>query len=127
MSDSESFAFGTRAQRGYDHEATERFPWPVVAGYDEVHRWMDEDLAVNAAWQLRDCWEGLIKFLGTLAIADHLGAAPLSEDRSRRLLATLVVRNPRGLSLGHWAETLMLALKDNPHALRLLRLKELLF
>jgi len=24
----------------YDHKAVETFPWPVVAGYHDVHRWM---------------------------------------------------------------------------------------
>src|SRR2546430_1463465 len=71
--------FPPRGGRGYDAAAVETFPWPVVAGYEDVHRWMDQGQAVHTAWQLRDVWEGLLKFLATLAVADHLAAAP-AED-----------------------------------------------
>jgi hypothetical protein len=55
--------FPPRGERGYDADAVERFPWPVVAGCDDVHRWMDAGQSVHASWQLRDVWEGLIKSL----------------------------------------------------------------
>ena len=48
--------FPPRGERGYDADAVERFPWPVVAGYDDVHRGMDAVQAVHATWQLRDVW-----------------------------------------------------------------------
>lgn len=35
--------------RGYDAGAVERFPWPDVAWYDDVHCWMDAGQAVHAA------------------------------------------------------------------------------
>ena len=73
MSPSSESLFPPRDERAYDAAAVERFPWPVVAGYDEVHRWMDQGQAVHAAWQLKDVWEGLLKFLSDgLAVADHL-------------------------------------------------------
>jgi len=31
--------FPPRGERGY-LAAFETFPWPVVAGYEDVHRWM---------------------------------------------------------------------------------------
>ena len=43
------------------HVAT--FPWPAVSGYQRVHHWMREDLPIYAAWQVRDAWESLLKFL----------------------------------------------------------------
>ncbi len=49
----------------------ETFPRPVTAGYDDVHHGMDQGQAVHAACRLRDIWEGLLKFLATLAVADH--------------------------------------------------------
>jgi hypothetical protein len=113
-------------RRGYDHDAVERFPWPVVAGYPEVHRWMDAGLAVHAAWQLRDTWEAFIKFLATAAVADRLAGTPADDPPTRQLLAVLF--NPKGLSLGHWVRLLELSLKETPAtALRLPALKELLF
>ena len=45
--------FPPRAERPYAAAAVETFPWPVVAGYDDIHRWMDEGQAVHAAWQLK--------------------------------------------------------------------------
>src|SRR5436305_1370081 len=56
--------------RPYDADAVERFPWPAVAGYDDVHHWMGDGQAVHAAWQLRDVWESLIRFLGCVALGD---------------------------------------------------------
>src|SRR4051812_14244565 len=110
MSSSVQPLFPSRGERGYHHEAVQTFPWPVVAGYEDVHRWMDQGQAVHTAWQLRDVWEGLIKFLATLAVADHL-ASPAPEDcRTGPLLAVLL--NDRGLSLGHWAELMKIALKE---------------
>src|SRR5437867_5958435 len=102
-----SSPFPPRRQRGYDHEAVETFPWPVVACYDDVHRWMDQDLIVYAAWQLRDAWEALIKFLGTLAVADHLVSVPVEEPRTSKLLARLL---GKPLSLGDWPTLMELAL-----------------
>jgi hypothetical protein len=81
--------------RFYDAGAVERFTWPVVAGYEDVHRWMDRGQAVHAVWQLRDVWESLIKFLGTLATTDHLASAPPDGPHSRELLSLLI--NDRGL------------------------------
>jgi hypothetical protein len=46
--------FPRRSERGYAAAAVETFPWPVVAGCDDVHRWMDQGQAVHAAWQLKD-------------------------------------------------------------------------
>ena len=54
---------GTGAELYRTREAVRRL-------YEEVHRWMDEGQAVHAAWQLRDVWEGLLKFLASLAVAD---------------------------------------------------------
>jgi hypothetical protein len=76
MSPSVEPLFPPRGERGYAPTAVETLPRPVVAGYGDVHRWMDQGQAVHAAWQLRDVREGLLKFLATLAIADHLVAAP---------------------------------------------------
>ncbi len=50
--------FPPRRERDYAAAAVETFPWPVVAGYDDVHRWMDEGQAVHAAWQLKDVLGG---------------------------------------------------------------------
>src|SRR4051812_21110582 len=112
-----SFPFGDRSERTYAHQAVERFPWPVVAGYDDVHRWMDAGLVVNAAWQVRDCWEALLKFLGSLAVMDRLASSSLDDSRLGKLLATLL--NPRGLSLGHWPQLMDLALRDSTASTRL--------
>jgi tetratricopeptide (TPR) repeat protein len=112
MSPSAEPLFPPRSERGYDAAAVETFPWPVIAGYEDVHRWMDQGQAVHAAWQIRDVWEGLIKFLGTLAVADHLASAPAEDSRIGRLLALLL--NDRGLSLGHWKDMMEIALKSGP-------------
>ena len=106
------YDFGSRADRGYDHEAIERFPWPVVAAYDDIHGWMDQGLAVHAAWQIRDVWEGLLRFLATVAAADCLQTVPADEERTSRLLAVLL--KPQGLSLGDWVSVLDLTLKEAP-------------
>src|SRR5260370_3470838 len=84
-----------RGERGYDAAAVETSPWPVVAGYEDVHRWMDEGQAVHAAWQLRDVWEGLLKFLATLAVADHLDTAPAEDPRSKAVLKQLLKNDGR--------------------------------
>ena len=81
MSPSAQPLFPPRGERGY-LAGFETFPWPVVAGYEDVHRWMDLGQAVHAAWQLRDVWEGLLKFLATLAVADHLATAPAEDPRT---------------------------------------------
>jgi hypothetical protein len=78
--------FPPRGERGYDAAAVETFPWPVMAGYDDVHRWMDQGHAVHTAWQLRDVWEGLLKFLATLTAADHLAAVPTDDPRTKKAL-----------------------------------------
>jgi hypothetical protein len=106
--------FPQRSERGYDAAAVETFPWPVIAGYDDVHRWMDQGLAVHAAWQLRDIWEGLLKFLATLAVADHLAAAAASDPRTSALLKQLLKKD--GLTNGTWATLLEVSLKDGPLA-----------
>jgi hypothetical protein len=112
MSPSAEPLFPPRGERGYDAAAVETFPWPVVAGYEDVHRWMDQGQAVHAAWQLRDVWEGLIKFLATLAVADHLAAAAAEDLHTGPLLALLL--KARGLSLGDWAKLIEIALKEGP-------------
>jgi tetratricopeptide (TPR) repeat protein len=104
--------FPPRGERGYDAAAVETFPWPVMAGYDDVHRWMDEGHAVHAAWQLRDVWEGLLKFLATLTVADHLAAVPTDDPRTKKLLGQLLKKE--GLSNGTWATLMEIALKDGP-------------
>jgi len=40
--------FPPRSERDYAAAAVEIFPWPIVAGYDDVHHWMDEGQAVHA-------------------------------------------------------------------------------
>jgi tetratricopeptide (TPR) repeat protein len=104
--------FPPRGERGYDAEAVERFPWPVVAGYEDVHRWMDQGHAVHAAWQLKDVWEALLKFLASLAVADHLATAPAEDPRTRKLLDQLLKKG--GLTDGDWAKLTEIALKDGP-------------
>ncbi len=79
--------FPPRGERDYAAAAVETFPWPVVAGYDDIHRWMDEGQAVHAAWQLKDIREGLLKFLATLAVADHMTSAPADDLRYRAAAA----------------------------------------
>jgi tetratricopeptide (TPR) repeat protein len=125
MSPTASPLFDPRPERGYDHRAVETFPWPVVACYDAVHAWMDQDLAVYAAWQLRDAWEGLLKFLATAAVAEHLAAAPADDPRTSPLLARLL--KPKGLATGDWPALLELALKQAPDDCRLKALRQLLF
>src|SRR5712692_10310243 len=112
MSPSAEPLFPPRSERGYAAAAVETFPWPVVAGYEDVHHWMDEGQPVYAAWKLRDVWEGLIKFLATLAVADHLASAPVEDPRTPKVLAQLL--NPRGLSLEDWARVMESALKRGP-------------
>jgi len=84
--------FPLRGERSYDAAAVETFPWPVTAGYQDVHRWMDQGQAVHAAWQLRDVWEGLLKFLATLAVADYFAA---SSTRRSQYPARRTKRAPR--------------------------------
>jgi hypothetical protein len=104
--------FPPRGERGYDADAVERFPWPVIAGYDDVHRWMDAGQAVHAAWQLRDVWESLIKFFAGLAVADHLASAPADDPRTSPLLADLL--SDGGLSVGSWVTVMERVLKAGP-------------
>jgi hypothetical protein len=112
MSPSPEPLFPPRGERGYDTAGVETFPWPVITGYDDVHRWMDAGQAVHAVWQLRDVWEGMLKFLATLAVADHLTAAPSDDARTGKMLAKLL--KPNGLTLGEWADLLEVALKEGP-------------
>jgi tetratricopeptide (TPR) repeat protein len=112
MSPSAEPLFPPRGERDYDASAVETFPWPVVVGYEYVHHWMDRGQAVHAAWQLKDVWEGLLKFLATLAVADHLAAAPAGDPRTRKLLDQLLKKG--GLTDGDWAKLLEMALKDGP-------------
>jgi tetratricopeptide (TPR) repeat protein len=111
MSPSTDPLFPSRGERGY-LAAFETFPWPVVTGYEDMHRWMDQDQAVHAAWQLKDVWEGLLKFLATLAVADHMATAPSDDPRTRKLLDQLLKKG--GLTDGDWAKLMEIALKDGP-------------
>jgi tetratricopeptide (TPR) repeat protein len=103
--------FPPRSARGY-LPAFETFPWPVVAGYEDVHRWMDQGQAVHAAWQLRDVWEGLLKFLASLAVSDHMFTAPADEPRTNTLLKQLLKKD--GLTNGTWATLIEIALRNGP-------------
>jgi hypothetical protein len=73
---------------------------------------MDKGQAVHAAWQLRDVWEGLLKFLGTLAVADYLAALPPEDERCKPLLRQMLQKS--GLTNGSWATLMEIALKDGP-------------
>jgi hypothetical protein len=53
--------FPPRNERPYDAPAVETFPWPVTAGYEDLHRWMDENQAVHPALQLHIVWVGLLQ------------------------------------------------------------------
>ena len=117
--------FSPRAGRVYDHDAVDRFPWPVVICYRDIHRWMDDDQPVHAAWQVRDAWEALLRFLGSLAIADHLAAVKGRPPQTRELLSILL--DARGLSMGHWFDLLRLAYKDASADISFAALRELLF
>jgi hypothetical protein len=112
MSPSAEPLFPPRGERGYDAAAVETFPWPVVAAYQDVHRWMDQGQAVHAAWQIKDVWEALLKFLATLAVADHMTSAPADDPRTRKLLDQLL-KKP-GLTDGDWAKLMEVALTDGP-------------
>ncbi len=114
MSPSAETLFPVRGERGYDTAGVETFPWPVVAGYEDVHRWMDQGQAVHAAWQLRDVWEGLLKFLATLAVADHMATAPAEDPRTNTLLKQLLKKD--GLTNGTWATLIEIALRNGPLA-----------
>src|SRR5215831_1869834 len=100
MSPSAEPLFPPRDKRRYDAAGVEAFPWPVIAGYDDFHRWMDQGQAVHAAWQLRDVWEGLLKFLATLAVAHHLAAVPAEDQRSKKLLAQLPKKDAQPMATG---------------------------
>ncbi len=91
--------FPPRSERDYAAAAVETFPWPVVAGYDDIHRWMDEGQAVHAAWQLKDVLGGPAMSLATLAVADHITSAPADDPRTRKLLDQLLKKG--GLTDGH--------------------------
>jgi hypothetical protein len=106
--------FPPRGVRPYDAAAVETFPWPVTAGYEDLHCWMDQNQAVHAAWQLRDVWEGLLKFLATLALADHFAAVPMEDQRTKTLFGQLLQK--AGLTNGNWAKLLEKALRDGPPA-----------
>jgi hypothetical protein len=110
MSPSAEPLFPPRGERGYDTAGVETFPWPVTAGYEAVHHWMDHGQAVHAAWQLKDVWEGLLKFVATLAVADHMATAPAEDPRTRKLLDQLLKKG--GLTDGDWAKLMEIALKD---------------
>src|SRR5437016_12031972 len=97
-----------RGERGYDAATAETFPWPIVVGYDDVHRWMDQGQAVHAAWQLKDVWESLLKFLGTLAVTDHMASASKEDRRTKDLLGQLLKKG--GLTDGDWAKLMEVAL-----------------
>ena len=112
MSPSSVPLFPPRGERCYDAPAVETFPWPAVAGYQDVHRWMDEGQAVHAAGQLRDVWEGLLKFLATLAVADHLATALAEDPRTKALLKQLLKKD--GLTNGAWATLIEIALRKGP-------------
>jgi tetratricopeptide (TPR) repeat protein len=114
MSPSAEPLFPPRSNRAYDAVGVETFPWPVVAGYDDVHRWMDEDQAVHAAWQIRDVWESLLKFLASLAVADHMASAPADDPRTNTLLKQLLKKD--GLTNGTWAALTKIALRNGPLA-----------
>jgi tetratricopeptide (TPR) repeat protein len=73
---------------------------------------MDQGQAIHAAWQLRDVWEGLLKFLATLAVADHLAAVPADDQRTKKLLSQLLKKD--GLTNGTWVALMEIALKDGP-------------
>jgi tetratricopeptide (TPR) repeat protein len=73
---------------------------------------MEEDQPVHAAWQLRDVWEGLLKFLGTLAVADHQASASVEDPRTDALLKQLLKKD--GLSNGTWAKLIEIALRNGP-------------
>lgn len=73
---------------------------------------MDQGQAVHAAWQLKDVWEGLLKFLATLVVADHMATAPADDPRTRKLLDQLLKKG--GLTDGDWAKLMEIALKDGP-------------
>src|SRR5207253_1813210 len=82
--------------------------------------------AVHAAWQLKDVWEGLLKFLATLAVADHMASAQAEDPRTRKLLDQLLKKG--GLTDGDWAKLMEIALKDGPlPGARLPQLSPLLF
>src|SRR5438552_959237 len=104
--------FPRRSERGYDAAAVETFPWPIVAGYDDIHRWMDQGQAVHAAWQLRDVWEGLLKFLATLAVADHFAAVPADDQRTKKLFNQLLKKD--GLTNGNWAKLMEKVFQEGP-------------
>ena len=75
MSESQRFP-----DRHFDKDAVARFPWPAVASYPDIHRWMDKGLAVEAAMLVRDAWEGLYQVPRVLAVADRL-TRPAAGDR----------------------------------------------
>src|SRR5262245_50492798 len=112
MSPSGESLFPPRGERGYAAAAVERFPWPVIAGYEDVHRWMDQGQAVHAAWQLRDVWEGLLKFLATLAVPDHLVASSDDGSQTKKLLSQLL--NMDGLIIDNRVTSMEVAIVDVP-------------
>jgi len=122
-----TLAFPPRGDdRPYDADAVKRFPWPAVAGYNDVHHWMDQGQAVHAAWQLRDVWESLIRFLGCVALSDRLVSLGADDPVRHALLARLLTT--RGLSIGYWPELMIRALQETPaDQLHLPALKEILF
>src|SRR5437879_12137124 len=73
---------------------------------------MDQGQAVHAAWQLRDVWEGLLKFLASLAVADHFAAGPADDQRTKKLLNQLLKKD--GLTNGNWAKLMEKVFQEGP-------------
>ena len=83
-------------------------PTPLALTLARPAAAMDRQEPVEAAWQLRDAFECLLKFTASLAAADALHAG--SDPKLAAALAGLLLK-PSGLSLGDWHTALELALE----------------
>lgn len=86
--------------------------WPFREQYEDIQRFMDDNQAVLSALQVRDCWETLIKFFTSLAIADYIYSGKKSEKCNENIFSILL--KDKGISMGDWVRMLDILLKDYP-------------
>jgi len=75
------------------------FPYPLALTYARLQVELDRQEPVAAAWQLRDAFECVLKFVACLAAADCLRAEP-DPAVSAALVGRLL--KPQGISIGDW-------------------------
>jgi tetratricopeptide (TPR) repeat protein len=98
----------SEVKASYHEFVWQEFPHPIAIAYRRLSDCVNRGEGVAAAWQLRDCFEVVIKLLAAVGVGCCFSDPRQSTGAPGQLRSDLadILLKPRGLSIGDWYQLL---------------------